>query len=101
MTFLMVARHKTDKSTLQAIYAKYNDDWKPNQGTTYPTIWENFPKTVADGMFHKVIFVVEGDDNQIRNVTLLFFGLMEFTITPLYDVMTEKEVAELPDQYYT
>lgn len=98
MPFFMEARHRTQKSTLKAIYAKYKNDWLPNQGTTYPTLWNNFPKTVGYGMFHKVIFIVDGDDTQIRNLTNLFFGLLKFTIIPLYDIMTEEEVDALPDE---
>ena len=97
---LVIGKHKTDKSTLETIYEKFEGDWLPSQGEgyDYPEIIYG-PKTIGYGMFHKVLFIVDGTDAQIRAMTNLLYGYMSFEIHPLYDIMTKDEVDALPENF--
>jgi hypothetical protein len=97
---LVIGKHKTDKATLETIYQKFEEEWLPNkgEGNDFPEIMYG-PKTIGISMFHKVLFIVDGSDLQIRNLTNLLYGYMSLEVHRLYEIMSKDEVDALPQHY--
>jgi len=88
--WFIVMDHGKEARTLRSIVGKYQE-WK-NALEEGSTEWPNLlagPWTLGSGIWHKVIMVIEGTDEQVRHLSLNFYKLCDISFDRCFSCMAE------------